>query len=69
MEFGKESTEIRIQVSGKTVKLMVMVFMSGKMVHFTELTNLGDKYEGEWKACLRHGNGSDFFNNGDKYVG
>ena len=29
----------------------------------------GDKYEGEWVACLRHGNGTDFFQNGDVYVG
>ena len=29
----------------------------------------GDKYEGEWEGCLRHGNGSDFFTNGDIFVG
>ena len=29
----------------------------------------GDRYEGEWKACLRHGNGTDFFSNGDVYIG
>ena len=29
----------------------------------------GDRYEGEWKQCLRHGNGTDFFSNGDVYVG
>lgn len=28
-----------------------------------------DKYEGEWYKNLRHGNGSDFFHNGDMYVG
>ena len=28
-----------------------------------------DKYEGEWLKNLRHGNGSDFFDNGDQYVG
>lgn len=25
----------------------------------------GDRYEGEWRACLRNGNGSDFFSNND----
>ena len=52
---------------------MAMVFISGRMVsipcieHY--MRNIGDKYEGEWKACLRHGNGTDFFANGDMYVG
>ena len=27
------------------------------------------RYEGEWKKCLRDGNGTDFFANGDLYVG
>ena len=27
------------------------------------------QYEGEWKACLRHGQGSDKFALGDQYVG
>lgn len=29
----------------------------------------GDIYEGEWKACLRHGQGCDKFSVGDTYVG
>jgi hypothetical protein len=29
----------------------------------------GDRYEGDWADCLKHGNGSDFFANGDVYVG
>ena len=29
----------------------------------------GDKYEGEWKACLKFGKGTDFFANGDRYIG
>jgi len=35
---------------------------SGYGVH---VWKTGDRYEGEWRACLRHGNGSDFFSNGD----
>ena len=30
---------------------------------------VGDRYEGEWKECLKHGNGTDFFANGDTYAG
>jgi len=30
---------------------------------------LGDRYEGEWKNCLKHGNGTDIFSNGDVYIG
>ena len=30
---------------------------------------LGDRYEGEWKDCLKHGNGTDIFANGDSYSG
>jgi hypothetical protein len=29
----------------------------------------GDRYEGEWKFCLKHGQGSDIFANGDIYTG
>lgn len=29
----------------------------------------GDKYEGEWNMCLKHGKGADYFNNGDNYRG
>ena len=29
----------------------------------------GDKYEGEWKDCLKHGRGIDRFANGDSYRG
>ena len=29
----------------------------------------GDKYEGHWKACLKHGKGTDRFANGDSYKG
>ena len=29
----------------------------------------GDRYEGEWKECQKHGHGSDKFSNGDMYVG
>ena len=29
----------------------------------------GDEYEGEWKQCLRHGQGCDNFAIGDSYVG
>lgn len=71
MEFGKVFMEILIQDNGKTVKLMDMEYICGKMVSFQYCNNflLGDKYEGEWKACLRHGNGTDFFTNGDAYIG
>jgi len=68
MEFGKESTAILTSASGRTQKLMALAFTLGKMVKLFYLP-LGDKYEGEWKACLRHGNGTDFFKNGDVYVG
>jgi hypothetical protein len=27
----------------------------------------GDKYEGEWKQCLKHGTGMDILANGDTY--
>ena len=30
---------------------------------------IGDRYEGEWKECLKHGNGTDIFGDGDIYVG
>ena len=30
---------------------------------------VGDRYEGEWKACLREGYGTDFFSNKDQYTG
>jgi len=30
---------------------------------------IGDRYEGEWKECLKHGNGTDIFANGDTYIG
>jgi len=29
----------------------------------------GDKYEGEWYDCLKHGQGTDLFGNGDTYQG
>ena len=29
----------------------------------------GDRYEGEWKQCLKHGQGTDIFANGDIYTG
>ena len=31
--------------------------------------NNGDVYEGEWKYCLRHGQGADRFSVGDFYIG
>ena len=30
---------------------------------------LGDRYEGEFKGCLKHGNGNEKFSNGDSYSG
>lgn len=30
---------------------------------------VGDRYEGEWKEYLKHGNGTDVFANGDTYIG
>lgn len=33
------------------------------------LSTIGDKYEGEWKECLKHGNGTDLFHSGDSYIG
>ena len=30
---------------------------------------VGDRYEGEWKTCLKHGNGTDLFHNGDSFTG
>lgn len=29
----------------------------------------GDRYEGQFKNCLKHGNGTERFKNGDKYSG
>jgi hypothetical protein len=29
----------------------------------------GDRYEGEWKDCLKNGKGEDNFSNGDVYKG
>ena len=29
----------------------------------------GDRYEGEWKGCLKHGKGCELFSNGDVYIG
>ena len=30
---------------------------------------IGDKYEGEWKHCKKHGKGQDYFVNGNEYIG
>jgi len=45
-----------------------MVFIYGIIVVFKQ-NIIGDRYEGEWKECLKHGNGTDTFSNGDVYVG
>lgn len=44
-----------------------MEYTSGQTV--TQTNTLGDRYEGEWKDCLKHGNGTDIFSNGDVYIG
>ena len=31
--------------------------------------NNGDKYDGEWMTCLKHGKGQDLYANGDSYTG
>lgn len=44
-----------------------MEYIIGRMVFL--LFYIGDKYEGEWKVYLKHGNGTDLFHNGDSYTG
>jgi len=47
-----------------------MEYMYGKMVFSIKYYwSIGDRYEGEWKECLKHGNGTDIYHNGDSYVG
>ena len=29
----------------------------------------GNRYEGEWNQCVKHGTGTDLFVNGDSYTG
>jgi hypothetical protein len=45
------------------------VFILGKTVIHMFQNMVGDRYEGEWKNCLKHGNGTDIFSNGDTYTG
>jgi hypothetical protein len=47
---------------------MDMEFTLGSMVILTN-NKLGDKYEGEFKNCLKHGIGTESFANGDIYNG
>lgn len=37
--------------------------------YFPFYKNLGDRYEGQFKGCLKHGEGTEKFANGDIYVG
>lgn len=46
-------------------------FKDGKIEGYGVYTyaDSGDKYEGEWKADLKHGHGTYFFGKGDRYSG
>ena len=45
-----------------------MIWPNGKKkLDFEEY--LGDKYQGEWKKCKKHGQGEDLFINGSRYIG
>jgi hypothetical protein len=33
------------------------------------VSNIGDVYEGDFKSCLKHGQGHESFANGDIYIG
>ena len=37
--------------------------------HGVHIWKNGDRYEGEWRDCLKHGKGTDVFASGDMYVG
>lgn len=54
--------------NGKKDRLMGMEFTLGSMVLIL-YHKLGDKYEGEFKSCLKHGIGTESFANGDIYNG
>jgi hypothetical protein len=55
--------------SGKTTELMALALIHGSMVQNIFSESVGDRYDGEWISCLKHGKGADFFANGDSYVG
>jgi len=38
----------------------------GRGIH---IWSSGDKYEGEWKNCVKHGQGTESFSNGDVFTG
>ena len=71
-ESGKVLMETTFMLEiGLKIDLKVMELTHGQMVilqYFT-IYNLGDRYDGEWIACKKHGKGADFFANGDTYVG
>ncbi len=64
----KEYTEILTLENGRAVRQRAMGCTFGKMVTNSGFKE-GDRYEGEWKGCLKHGNGTDLFANGDVYIG
>lgn len=47
------------------------MWINGRYLYFCKIfiDKLGDIYEGEFKACLKHGFGREKFANGDMYVG
>ena len=58
--------EILTLDNGNIRKQKAMECIPGKTVR---IAHSGDRYEGEWQACLKHGEGTDIFANGDIYVG
>eukprot|EP00826_Nyctotherus_ovalis_P018425 TRINITY_DN15519_c0_g3_i4.p1 TRINITY_DN15519_c0_g3~~TRINITY_DN15519_c0_g3_i4.p1 ORF type:complete len:447 (+),score=58.34 TRINITY_DN15519_c0_g3_i4:403-1743(+) len=65
--FGREFTGTLTLASGKAARQTATASTSGCMVR--QPSKVGDRYEGEWKDCLKHGNGTDIFANGDVYIG
>lgn len=41
----------------------------GAVSLFAEWSVVGDRYEGQFKQCLKHGEGTEKFANGDCYTG
>jgi hypothetical protein len=65
---GLAPIKVRMKEAGLRTWHMGMGCMCGKMVFYLMLIT-GDRYEGDWKNCLKDGKGSDTFANGDTHTG
>ncbi len=65
--YGEELMATHTSESGSIPRRRAMECIPGRMVGGDN--GVGDRYEGEWQACLKHGEGTDIFANGDIYVG